>query len=507
MDSESTHAMVLADYIAALTVTQGAGAGELFRLLPWQSRFLRGFARTDGDVALSIARGAGKSTLTAGIACATVDGPLMQRRAETVIVASSFTQSRIVYEHVLAFLRELGHDLDDRKQWRLQDSQNAATVEHRATGARVRCIGSDPARAHGLAPALVIADEPAQWPGSTSERMRAALVTSMGKIDGSRFIALGTRPADRSHWFQSMLDGGAAYAQTHAARESDPPFQLRTWVKANPSLTIMPALLKRVRQEAADAKRDPSLLAGFKALRLNLGLDDTLQSTLLDAGTWERCEGEAERRGPFVLGIDLGGSASMSAAAAYWPDTGALDCFGCFPRSPDLRERGLRDGCGRLYMDMHRREELMLAGGRVADVAGLLGEAVKRWGAPAAIACDRWRVNELRDALDAARFPRCPLLERGQGFRDGGEDVNDFRTATLRGRVIPVRSLLMRSAMGEARVALDAAGNAKLMKFGAGKRSRGRDDAAAAAILAVAVGERRARSAPRRGPLRSAIVG
>ena len=165
------------------------------------------------------------------------------------------------------------------------------------------------------------------------------------------------------------------------------------------------------------------------------------------------------------------------------------------------------DGCGRLYMDMLRREELILAGGRVADVAGLLGEVVKRWGAPAAITCDRWRVNELRDALDAARFPRCPLIERGQGYRDGGEDVTDFRTATLRGRVVPVRSLLMRSAMGECRVTMDAAGNSKIAKYGAGKRSRGRDDAACAAVLAIAVGERRARSAPPRGPLRSAIVG
>ena len=85
-------------------------------------------------------------------------------------------------------------------------------------------------------------------------------------------------------------------------------------------------------------------------------------------------------------------------------------------------------------------------------------------------------------------------------------DVQDFRTAVLRGRVTPPRSLLMRSAMGEARVAMDAAGNAKLMKYGAGKRSRGRDDAASAGILAVAVGERRARSRPQRR-LRSALVG
>ena len=500
--------VTLPDYIRGLTVTQGAGAGEPFRLLRWQSRFLRGFAGTDGDCALSIGRGNGKTTLIAGVACAALepDGPLMQRRAETVIVASSFAQGRVAYEHVLAFLRERGHDLDNRRKWRLQDSQNAATVEHRPTGARVRCIGSDPSRAHGLAPALVVADEPAQWPGTISERMRAALVTSMGKIDGSRMIALGTRPADAAHWFQTMLDGGAAYAQVHAAREDDPPFRYRTWIKANPSLPIMPALERRIRREAQDAKRDPSLLAGFKALRLNLGIDDTLQATLLDAGTWQGAEGEAEPGGAYVLGIDLGGSASMSAAAAYWWQSGRLECFGCFPTIPDLRVRGLQDGVGRLYADMHRRGELVLAGGRVADVAALLGEVLKRWGRPAAIACDRWRINELRDALDAARFPLAALIERGQGFRDGGEDVMDFRTATLRGRVVPVPSLLMRSAMGEARVTMDTAGNAKIAKYGAGKRTRGRDDAAAAAVLAIAVGERRSRSAPRRR-MRTAIVG
>ena len=49
------------------------------------------------------------------------------------------------------------------------------------TGARVRCIGSDPRRAHGLAPVLVLADEPAQWPDTTGERMVAALRTAAGK--------------------------------------------------------------------------------------------------------------------------------------------------------------------------------------------------------------------------------------------------------------------------------------------------------------------------------------
>ena len=56
-------------------------------------------------VALSIGRANGKTTLTAAVAVATVDGPLVVPRGETLIVASSFDQARIAFRHCLAFLR------------------------------------------------------------------------------------------------------------------------------------------------------------------------------------------------------------------------------------------------------------------------------------------------------------------------------------------------------------------------------------------------------------------
>ena len=79
----------------------------------------------------------------------------MRPRGETVLVASSFEQARIAFEHVLAFMGQR-HDLSDGKLWRVWDSSNNARIENRATGARVKCIGSDPARAHGLAPVLAL---------------------------------------------------------------------------------------------------------------------------------------------------------------------------------------------------------------------------------------------------------------------------------------------------------------------------------------------------------------
>ena len=268
------------DYLGGLRVTQGAGIGGPLDLFTWERRFIRGaLASGVAESAISVGRGNGKTTLVAALACAALDGPLATARGETVVVASSFDQARISYEHVLAFLSD---SIDkDRSRWRIQDSSNRATIEDRKTGARVRVLGSDPRRAHGLAPVLVIADEPSQWPPSTSDKMIAALRTSLGKIDGGRLIALGTRPADSEHWFEKLLAGGADYAQVHAARAADPPFHARTWDRANPSLRSMPVLRRVIRREADKARKDPAVLPAFRALRLNQGTHDIERASLL----------------------------------------------------------------------------------------------------------------------------------------------------------------------------------------------------------------------------------
>ena len=98
-----------------------------------------------------------------------------------------------------------------------------------------------------------------------------------------------------------------------------------------------------------------------------------------------------------------------------------------------------------------------------------------------AIACDRWRLAELKEKLEAVRFPLAELVERGQGFKDGGQDVRDFRKAVLGDHVRPSRSLLLRAAMAEARVTGDPSGNWKLAKHvQGGRRANARDDACAA---------------------------
>ena len=158
---------------------------------------------------------------------------------------------------------------------------------------------------------------------------------------------------------------------------------------------------------------------------------------------------------------------------------------------PSLSERAVSDGAGRLYQVCLDRGELILTPSRVSDIGVLLAEAWQRFGTPSGISADRWREAEARDALDASGIPRCPLSIMGMGFLDGAADLRAFRKACEVGKVTAVPSLLLRSALSEARAVTDPAGNSKLAKGSqGGRRLRAKDDALAAAILAVAAGTR-----------------
>ena len=87
-------------------------------------------------------------------------------------------------------------------------------------------------------------------------------------------IVLGTRPLEgQDHFFNDLLAGEADYVQAHlCVKDVDPDFQKRSWMKACPSLKEgMPSLLSEIQAEARRAKKNPAQLAGFRALRLNMG--------------------------------------------------------------------------------------------------------------------------------------------------------------------------------------------------------------------------------------------
>ena len=482
---------LLVDWIGQLTISQGRRAGERFEVLDWEREFLRGAFRPGiAEAGLTMGRGGGKSCFVGAVAAAALAGPLARPRAEVLIVASSFAQAHSSsWEDARRFL----DPWIQAEGWRVRDSGSTAEVE-RPDGARVVALGSDPRRLHGRRPSLVLADEPAQWPPGQSDRMIAALRTALGKQPGARLVALGTRSGDPLHWFEALLGGGpGVFSLRHQAPPDADPMDPAAWLAANPSLPMMPDLERAIAREAEAAASDPAQLAAFRSLRLNAGTLDTTEDVLISRESWARCEVEnlPERSGPLFVGFDLGSGAAMSAAAGFWPETGRVEALASFSTVPSLEERGLQDGVGSLYRDMHREGDLLTLPGRVVDPADLVLEIMSRWGSPDLVVADDWHFRELLGALEKAGVRPADVISRRMGMKTGSEDVRAFRRAVLSGKVRARRSLLISAALRDARVVGDSAGNSKLAKSTqGGRRATARDDVAAALLLAISAGTR-----------------
>ena len=490
-------------------VGDGDLLGSPFQCLPYQRRFIRGAFRPRVlRAGLSLARGGGKTGLASALALDSIRpaGVLHRDGGETIVIASAFAQARLTFEAVRTSLELLGED----GAYRIRDQQNLADIQHRRTKARLRVAGADNRRAHGWRANLIIGDEPSQS-GPRGELLAAAIRTALGKRAGARAIFIGTRPASDSHFFARLLaeDDPSVYAQVHAAKPDDAPFTMKALRRANPALDQGLPAIETLRAEMRLAKRDPAELATWRSLRLNQGTSEVESQMLIDALVWRAAETDPlpPREGPMSLGVDLGGTAAFSAAAAFWPRSGRLEGFVSCGTEPALPERALADGVAGVYEAMRDAGELVQIGGRVVPVGPFLVEAVRRYGCPNAIAADRWRAGELADGAREAGLNLPEPTWRGQGWRNGAQDVRLFRGAVLEGKVSAPVSLAMRAAFSEAKTITDSASNEKLAKAGEGQhRRRGRDDLAAAIVLGVAEGIHRAATPSPTGPLRAIIV-
>ncbi len=481
---------------STLRVPAGANAGEDFTLMPWQREFVRGaFRQGTVEAALSIARSNGKSMLCSALmaSCIHPDGPLHEKYITNILVSGRFGQAAISFKHVLSLLETCRKpvDLSDRKLWSATNSTVSMSIRYKSTGCEARCLAASAKGLHGLGQwKIALADEPTQWPTNEGPAMRSALVSAGGKVAGSLRLALGTRPASDS-WFADLLEGDETrglHRQVYSVAKDTPLEDLgkrRTWARANPSMRYFPVLLADL-QASWDGATNEDDVAAFKSSRLNMGVSDVGQRGLIDPDLWRSLEGDAMREGKFVMGLDAGGSRSMSAASAFWPATGRLEVMATFPAVPSIEEREKMDKCrAGAYTSMIDRGELYLSGNRMADVPGLVRRAVATWGRPLGVVADRFRKSEVMQVLEECKLP-IPLQLRRNGWFDGSADIRGFRRVAFDNRLVPAKSLLLRSSIADCRVEFDRQGNERLLK----RQAFSRDDAAYAMVLAVAAAER-----------------
>ena len=362
-------------------------------------------------------------------------------------------------------------------------------VVSRYTGGTVDILSADKSSGHASGFDLAIVDEL----GLMKEANRGlvnGLRSSVSAKDG-RFLALSIR--GDAPFTQEMIDGRDS--ATSAVHLYDAPASCElndraAWQAANPGLGTIKSL-SYMEDEAARVLTVPADQSSFRAFDLNQRLDPS-REMICSVAEWTRVVSSSPpgAGGPVVIGIDLGGSASMTAACIWWLQTGLIEVYGAFPETPNLADRGFADGVGGRYELMKGAGELRTYPGLVTPVGQFIqflahrvaGCQVVRAGA------DRYRQAEMLQALNDAKVS-WPMVWRGQGAAptaDGSADVRAFQRAVL-GETFRCRpSLLMESAIADSAVRRDELGNPGLSK----SRARGRIDSLSAAVIAAGLAER-----------------
>ena len=428
------------------------------------------------ESALSTARKNAKSAIAAGY----LVGPLRRPGWRGAIASISKEKAGELRRQVREIAEASGLDV------RIRRSPYPGVIES-STGS-LDTLSADRTAGHASGYDLVIVDETGLLPERARELL-AGLRSSVSARDGAiRHISIrGDSPL-----FREVLDNPAVQSRVYAAADECAIDDEAAWRAANPGLGTIKSVAY-MRAEVLRVRGVPSDEPSFRALDLNLEISPT-REMIFTPDELRSCFAESiDCRGPAYVGLDIGEAGSGSAAAAYWPVTGALKTWLGFGSVPGLRDRAKRDGAD--YAAMERRGELRVYPGRVVNVAAFVADVradLAGANVRAAVA-DAYKVGELRDCLP---WP-LTVVRSGTG-PDGSAAVRAFQSAVLTNRLALLANLSLASAIKESTLRRDGNGNLAIDRA----RSAGRIDVLSAAILAVGAGSK---PRPRSGLIRSVI--
>ncbi len=285
-------------------------------LEPHEKRIARVHFGDEREVYAILPRGNLKTSLAAKIG---LHHLLTVPNASVTIGASSRDQARICFERMRGFA--LHPALEDQLivrhlELRHEDEDGVRLL---------RVVVSEGARVHGLSSSLYIGDEIWAWRG---DELLEAMLTGLVKRPDARFLGISTAAArldtalgrlraramaGRVVRKGAVIDAvapGMRWLEWSLAEDRE----LTDWraIKAcNPAGYISTGSLREQAQRVT-----PIAFAQFHACRWGVS-----EGSWLPVGAWSACAGDwAPRDAPVVLGVDIGGSRSMSAVVGVTKD-------------------------------------------------------------------------------------------------------------------------------------------------------------------------------------------
>ena len=475
----------------------------MIQLRPFQKRFLKSaFAPGIDTGVLSIPRGNGKSCLAAHILarCLTPGDEWHEKGKEYLLVASSLEQARCTY----GFIREA---LEGTKEYRWLDSSTRIGITHKATNTRLRVLSSKAKSAFGIVNCpLLVFDEAGALEVVGGEMLASAVQTSQGKPGSNlRVIFIGTLAPASSGWWHDLVNGGSNRSTYVQSLKGDP----KKWDKwseirrCNPLTAISAPFRKKLLEERDAARKDSRLKGRYLSYRLNLPSADE-STVLLTVDDYQNMVKRPvpERVGKPLVAVDLGGSRAWSAALALYRN-GRVECRAVAPGLPSLADQEQRDRVPRgTYQTLADQGVLIQAEGkRVPSVALLVELITSTWGKPASLICDRFRLDELRDA----RVP-CRVIPRVTRWSEAAYDIRAVRSKVKDGpfAVSQLSRPLLEASLAVATVKNDDQGSFRLIKRT--HNNEARDDVAAAFCLAAGAFARSVERTPEPGKALHMVV-
>jgi phage terminase large subunit-like protein len=475
---------VIAFIEAFCRVPEGKLVGRPMRLDEFQKDFIRRvYDNPHGTrrAILSIARKNGKSGLIAAIVLAHIAGPEARTNSQIVSGAQSRDQAALVFS-LASKMVNLNPTL--AKLVRIVPSGKrliglARNVEYRALAAEGKT-------AHGLSPAVVVFDELGQVRGP-KDAFVEALETAQGAYDDGLQIVISTQaPTDAdmlSVWIDDAVRSDdphtvcAVYSADEDADLSDPA----QWEKANPAVKSFRSRVE-LEQAAEKAQRMPAFETSFRNLYLNQRVN--MVAAFVSPGVWKLGnEAPGELEGVVYGGLDLSATTDLTALVLTSRVNGELRVKPYFWMPEDsVLDAARRD---RAPYDVWVRAGLLrTTPGKVIDYAFVARDIGKITAglSVARIGFDRWRMDRMKSALDAAGVD-LPLEPHGQGFKDMSPALDALEADLLNGVVRHGGHPVLAMCAANAVAVPDPAGNRKLDK----SKATGRIDGMVAFAMAEGV--------------------
>lgn len=493
----SLRVQLIFDFIEQLVVPSGKGKGEPFVLRPFQKSFIKDIYNPVTEerrrivlrAILSMARKNGKSMLIAALVLVHLVGPERTMNGEIYSVANEREQAAIVFRYASQIIRA-----DEELSAIITIVPSTKTMVNFSNGTTYKAVSAEAGTKMGYNPTMVIYDELAQ---AKSTDLYEAFDTSMGaRLEAGEeplFVIISTQSKDPQHILSLLINDGVkkenntivchlyAVPMAEDGEEDDALTNEGKWGLANPALGDFRSLTE-MREFAEKAVRMPAFENSFRNLYLNQCVD--AKSPLIPRAEWEGCYGnyEIEPGDELYMGLDLSGKVDLSSLQGVTSGEISKTISWFWKPEATLHEHEERDHVP--YQLWAKQGYINTTPGKSIQYSFIAEELarISRTYSIIAIAFDRYRIDDLRTAMDAIGLTSyiektdkegVPIIEPsggirlvpwGQGYKDMTPAVEAFEGAILNRTLMHNTQPCLTWNISNAMAVSDAAGNRKLDK-------------------------------------------